>query len=83
MEVAQKEFGLEVVERSIDRTEILIADEVFLTGSAAQIVAVTKIDFRPVGSRWMGPITTKLRTFYEDVVRARTQKYASWNVEVK
>ncbi|MBK6795117.1 MAG: branched-chain amino acid transaminase [Anaerolineales bacterium] len=83
MEVAQKEFGLEVVERSIDRTEILIADEVFLTGSAAQIVAVTKIDFRPVGSGSMGPITTKLRTFYEDVVRARTQKYASWNVEVK
>lgn len=83
MEVAQKEFGLEVMERSIDRTEILIADEVFLTGSAAQIVSVTKIDYRPIGSGSMGPITTKLRSYYEDIVRAKTSKYASWNVEVK
>lgn len=83
MEVAQKEFGLQIVERSIDRTEVLIADEVFLTGSAAQIVAVTKIDYRPVGAGSMGPITSKLRVFYEDVVRARNPKYAHWNVEVK
>lgn len=83
MEVAQKELGLEVVERSIDRTEILIADEVFLTGSAAQIVAVTKIDYRPVGSGVMGPITSKLRSIYEDIVRGRNSKYSSWNVEVK
>ncbi|NWF64921.1 MAG: branched-chain amino acid transaminase [Chloroflexi bacterium] len=83
MEVAQKEFGLEIVERSIDRTEILIADEVFLTGSAAQIVAVTKIDHRSIGGGVMGPVTARLREFYEDIVRGRTSKYAAWNVEVK
>lgn len=83
MEVAQKEFGWDVVERSIDRTEVLIADELFLTGSAAQVVAVTKVDHRPIGSGSMGPVTAKLRAFYEDVVRARNPKYASWNVEVK
>ena len=83
MEVAQNDFGLEVVERSIDRTEILVADEVFLTGSAAQIVAVTKVDHRPIASGTMGSITTKLRSAYEDIVRARNPKYASWNVEVK
>ncbi|HNB41997.1 MAG TPA: aminotransferase class IV, partial [Anaerolineales bacterium] len=83
IEVAQKELGLEVVERSIDRTEILIADEVFLTGSAAQVVAVTKIDYRPIGSGVMGPITAKLRDIYEDIVRARNSKYANWNVIVK
>lgn len=83
MEVASKDLGIEIVERSIDRTEILIADEVFLTGTAAQIVAVTKIDYRPIGNGSMGPITTKLRAYYEDVVRAKTSKYASWNVEVK
>lgn len=83
IEVAQKELGLEVVERSIDRTEILIADEVFLTGSAAQVVAVTKIDYRPIGSGVMGPITSKLRDIYEDIVRARNSKYANWNVIVK
>lgn len=83
MEVAQNDFGLEVVERSIDRTEILVADEVFLTGSAAQIVAVTKVDHRPIANGTMGSITTKLRSAYEDIVRARNPKYASWNVEVK
>jgi len=83
IEVAQKELGIEVVERSIDRTEILIADEVFLTGSAAQVVAVTKIDYRPIGSGVMGPITSKLRDIYEDIVRARNSKYANWNVIVK
>ncbi|MCB0102719.1 MAG: branched-chain amino acid transaminase [Anaerolineales bacterium] len=83
MEVAQNDFGLEVVERSIDRTEILVADEVFLTGSAAQIVAVTKVDHRPIASGTMGSITAKLRSAYEDIVRARNPKYASWNVEVK
>lgn len=83
IEVAQKELGIEVVERSIDRTEILIADEVFLTGSAAQVVAVTKIDYRPIGSGVMGPVTSKLRDIYEDIVRARNSKYANWNVIVK
>ncbi|HNO95448.1 MAG TPA: branched-chain amino acid transaminase, partial [Anaerolineales bacterium] len=83
IEVAQKELGIEVVERSIDRTEILIADEVFLTGSAAQVVAVTKIDYRPIGGGVMGPITSKLRDIYEDIVRARNSKYANWNVIVK
>jgi len=83
MEVARNEFGLTVEERSIDRTEAFIADEMFFTGSAAQVVAITKIDHRPIGSGSMGPITTKLRAFYEDVVRAKNSKYASWNVEVK
>lgn len=83
MEVARKEFGLTVEERSIDRTEVLVADEMFFTGSAAQVVAITKIDHRPISNGSMGPVTAKLRTFYEDVVRARNPKYASWNVEVK
>lgn len=83
MEVARNEFGLTVEERSIDRTEVLIADEMFFTGSAAQVVAITKIDHRPIGSGSMGPITAKLRAFYEDVVRAKNSKYASWNTEVK
>src|SRR5512143_3959216 len=61
MELASKELGLTVVERSIDRTEVYICEEMFLTGTAAQITTVTRIDHRPVGSGVMGPITTKLR----------------------
>jgi len=82
IELLQNEFGLAVQERSIDRTELFIADELFMTGSAAQIVAVTKVDHRPVGQGVMGPITARLRELFEDVVHARLPQYAHWTVEV-
>lgn len=82
MELAGKELGLTVVERSIDRTEVYICEEMFLTGTAAQITAVTKIDHHPVGTGVMGPITTKLRSLYEDVLRGKIKKYEHWNVAV-
>ena len=83
IELARKELGLEVLERSIDRTEVFIAEEMFLTGTAAQVTAVTKIDHRPVGAGVMGPITTKLRVLYEDIVRGKNNKYLHWNVAVQ
>ena len=82
MELARNELGLEVLERSIDRTEVFIAEEMFMTGTAAQIVAVTKIDHRPVGIGKMGPITTRLREMFDDIVRAKNPKYQKWNLEV-
>ena len=83
IELARNELGIQVVERSIDRTEVFIAEEMFMTGTAAQVVAVTKIDHRPVGAGLMGPITTKLRLLFDDVVRAKHPKYQNWNLEVK
>jgi len=80
MELARKELGLTVVERSIDRTEVYICEEMFMTGTAAQITAVTKVDHRPIGSGVMGPITTKLRVMYEDILRGKNKQYAHWNV---
>ena len=80
MELARQELGLEVQERTIDRTEVFIAEELFMTGTAAQVTAVTKVDHRPIGAGVMGPVATKLRALYEDVVRGRNEKYAHWNV---
>ena len=82
MELAQKELGLEVVERSIDRTEVFIAEEMFMTGTAAQVVAVTRVDHRPVGIGSMGPVTAKLRAMFDDIVRAKNPKYLHWHLEV-
>jgi len=82
IELARNELGLTVAERSIDRTEVFIAEEMFMTGTAAQIVAVTRVDHRPVGAGVMGPITTKLRTMYEDILRGKDKKYEHWNVVV-
>jgi len=82
MELLERELGLQVVERSIDRTEVFIADELFLTGSAAQVVAVTKVDYRQVGKGVMGAVTARLRELFEDAVRAKNPRYAKWNLEV-
>ena len=82
MELARNELGLAVMERSIDRTEVFICEEMFMTGTAVQITAVTKIDHRPVGSVVMGPVTTKLRTLYDDILRGKNGKYEHWNVVV-
>jgi branched-chain amino acid aminotransferase len=82
MQFAKDELGLPVVERLIDRTEVFICDEVFLTGTAAQITAVTKVDFRPVGNGVMGPVSTQLRELFAKVVRGQHPKYQAWNTPV-
>jgi len=82
IELARNELGLPVMERSIDRTEVFIAEEMFMTGTAAQVVAVTKVDHRPIGAGVMGPITTKLRALFDNAVRAKLPNYRNWNVEV-
>ncbi|MCH8093304.1 MAG: branched-chain amino acid transaminase [Chloroflexi bacterium] len=78
IELAQAELGLEVMERSIDRTEVYLCDELFLTGTAAQITAVTRVDFRDIGTGEMGPVTRQLREIYEKIVRGQESKYTHW-----
>jgi len=82
IELAKNELDIPITERSIDRTEVFICDEFFLTGTAAQVTAVTRVDHRPIGSGEMGPITTRLRLLFEDILLAKNQKYKHWNVEV-
>lgn len=82
IELLQSELGFQVIERSIDRTEIYLCDEFFMTGTAAQITAVTKVDHRPIGTGKMGPIGAQLRRIFDDTVRGRLQKYRHWNVPV-
>lgn len=82
IELARNELGIAVVERSIDRTEVYIAEEMFMTGTAAEVTAITRIDYRPVGAGRMGPVTTRLRALYQDAIRARLPKYSHWNVVV-
>jgi len=82
IELARSELNLTVIERQIDRTEVYICDEFFMTGTAAQVTAVTRVDHRPIGSGIMGPTTQKLRALFEEVVYARNPKYRGWNLPV-
>ncbi|MEJ2012721.1 MAG: branched-chain amino acid transaminase [Anaerolineales bacterium] len=78
MTLAEQELGLPVLERSIDKTEVFLCEEAFLTGTAAQVTAVTMVDHRPIGTGVMGPMTARLRTIFDDVVRGRVSQYMEW-----
>ncbi len=82
LEVAARELGLTIVERPIDRTEVYLCDEFFMTGTAAQVTAVTRVDHRPIGSGEMGPVTARMRKTYLDIVRGKVDKYRHWNSPV-
>ena len=78
IELAQNELGIEVVERSITRSELYLADELFLTGTAAHLTAVGSLDNINVGEGTMGPVTRQLQEMYFDVVRGKNSKYLYW-----
>ena len=75
IDLAINELGLQVQERPIDRSELIDADEVFLTGTAAHIQAVGSIDHRLVGSGSVGHLTKSLQDLYFPIVRGQNLKY--------
>ena len=78
IQLAQSELGVEVVERTIDRSELYLADEVFLTGTAAHLTPVIELDNRPIGSGSSGDISTALQKMYFDIVVGNNPKYKHW-----
>ncbi len=83
IELAQRELGIETVERQIDRSELYIADEVFMTGTAAHLTPVVEVDRRNVGSGEIGPITRRLSDLFYDVIRGKNEKYRHWCTPVR
>ena len=73
-----KDLGYEVIETDMSRIEMLTADEVWMTGTAAEVVIVTTIDNRSVGNGKPGKVATELQKKFADVVRGKDKKYASW-----
>ncbi len=75
--------GVPVEIRSIDRSELYIADEMFLCGTGVQISPVIEIDHRPIGSGGIGPIGRMVRDRYFDAVRGRLPAYRHWLTEIE
>ncbi len=78
IEIARTRLELPVVERSVDRTELYAADEIFLCGTGAQISPVIEVDRRAVGSGRPGTITRELSRVYFDAVRGKVPEYREW-----
>ena len=77
MQLAQ-DRGLKVTERRITRDELYCCDEVFFTGTAAEVTPVREVDNRPVGDGKRGPITAQLQADYLAVVKGENDRYAHW-----
>ena len=78
MHLIREELGLEVVERSIDRSELYVSDEVFFVGTGAQVAPVIEVDRRMIGDGEPGPLTNRVQQIYLDVVTGKNPKYADW-----
>ncbi len=78
IDLAKKELGVEVVERRVSRSELYMARECFLTGTAAHLTPIGELDRRKVGDGEVGEITRKLQQLYADVIRGSNPKYMHW-----
>jgi branched-chain amino acid aminotransferase len=73
-----QDLGLELVQKRITRDEVYISDEVFFTGTAAEVTPIREIDRIEIGSGSRGPITEKIQSAFFDIVNGRNPKYAHW-----
>ena len=73
-----KDAGIEVIEKRITRDEVYCADEVFFSGTAAEITPIREVDNRQIGSGSRGPVTEKIQTLFFDAVSGKKPKYAHW-----
>jgi branched-chain amino acid aminotransferase len=73
-----RDLGIEVVEHDLGRAELYLADEVFLTGTAAELTPVREIDDHAVGSGKPGPVTRAVQDAFEDALHGRSERYRAW-----
>jgi branched-chain amino acid aminotransferase len=78
-----EDLGHQIVERNLARAELYLADEVFLTGTAAELVPVREIDDHAIGTGEPGPITRELQSVFDDALHGRVARYADWLDVVK
>jgi branched-chain amino acid aminotransferase len=82
IELATKDLGLEFRERPIARTELYVADEMFLCGTGAEVTPVNSVDRRTVGGGGVGPLTARLKAHFDDVVHGRIEHRQAWLTSV-
>ena len=82
MKTIAADLGYRVAERMLLRTDLYAADEVFLTGTAAEIVPVREVDDRPVGGGDRGPTTKQIQEVFFAAVRGEVPEYRAWNHHV-
>lgn len=73
-----KDLGYEVIEMPVSRDQLYNADEVFVCGTAAEVIGLSEIDYRKIGDGKSGKITREIQNVYHDAIRGKVAKYESW-----
>lgn len=78
MKLAKNELGIDTIERTVDRSELYLAEECFFSGTAAHITPIIEIDHRTIGTGEISKITAELQKLFSQVILGRNPKYAEW-----
>jgi branched-chain amino acid aminotransferase len=73
-----RDDGYEVIEEAVTRTDLYYADEMFMTGTAAEVTPIREVDDRPVGDGRPGPVTKRAQEMFMDAVTGENERYADW-----
>jgi len=73
-----KDLGYEMIEAPVSRDQLYLADEVFVCGTAAEVIGLCEIDFRTIGDGKSGKVTREIQNMYHDAIRGRIPKYEGW-----
>ncbi len=73
-----KDLGYDVAEQPVSRDQLYTADEVFVCGTAAEVVGLCEIDFRTIGDGKSGKVTREIQNIYHDLIRGKVEKYEKW-----
>ncbi|OGG15408.1 branched-chain-amino-acid transaminase [Candidatus Gottesmanbacteria bacterium RIFCSPHIGHO2_02_FULL_39_11] len=77
-----RDLHIPVEEREVDRSEVYISDECFLSGTGAQVAWISEVDGRKIRDGKIGPVTGKLQKLFFDIVRGRNNKYKNWLTKI-
>jgi branched-chain amino acid aminotransferase len=78
----EEDLAVPVVEREVDRTELYVADEAFLCGTAVEVQAIGSVDRYKVGSGEAGPVVSRLHDLFHKIARRQASKYSAWSTPV-
>ncbi len=73
-----QDLGYRILEQPISRDQLYIADEVFVCGTAAEVIGLSEIDFRKIGDGKSGAVTREIQNVYHDAIRGKNEKYEAW-----
>ncbi len=78
IEIAESELGVKTFERTVDRTELYAAEEMFFCGTGVEITPIVEVDGRPIGNGQVGPFTTKISDLFYKIVHGENPRHSHW-----